>query len=63
MKCAHLIASQEMQACSALEKPYMPSLFELGEYCKKKEHRKCPFYLRGIISMDQAKTDSQLGPR
>lgn len=30
--------------CSACEKPYLPSPFELEEYCRRFEHRKCPFY-------------------
>ncbi len=49
MKCTHLVAGRNVSACSALETPYMPSLFELGEYCRTVDHRKCPFYLKGII--------------
>ena len=25
--------------------PYVPSSFELREYCRKHEHKKCPFFL------------------
>jgi hypothetical protein len=52
MKCTHLTASGSISACSALEKPYVPSLFEPAEYCRKNEHRKCPLYLKGIICMN-----------
>ncbi len=49
MKCAHLISHGSVTACSALKIPYVPSLFELGEYCRRRDHRKCPFYLNGIV--------------
>ena len=29
--------------CKAGGKPYVPSLFELEEYCKTESHKKCPF--------------------
>ena len=48
MKCPHLI-KWVISSCKALERPYTPSLFELDEYCMKREHRKCPFYLREIL--------------
>lgn len=52
MKCTHLIINRGISACSSLEKPYVPSLFELEEYCRTNEHRKCPFYLKGIICLN-----------
>lgn len=58
MKCTHLIASRYISACSALDKPYVPSLFELGEYCKTTDHRKCPFYLKGIVCMNQPENNT-----
>jgi hypothetical protein len=36
-------------SCKAFERPYIPSMFELEEYCRTKAHRKCPFYLKDII--------------
>jgi hypothetical protein len=56
MKCTHLIVRRYISACSALEKPYLPSQFVLMEYCKTIEHRKCPFYLREIICTDHAES-------
>ncbi len=46
MKCTHLVSGRGISSCLALERPYVPSVFELGEYCKKGEHRKCPLLLR-----------------
>jgi hypothetical protein len=43
MKCPHLI-KWVLFACKANEKPYFPSNFQLHEYCKTEEHKKCPFY-------------------
>jgi hypothetical protein len=57
MKCRHLIASR--RRCSALDKTYVPSLFELGEYCRTIDHRKCPFYLRGIICMNRDESNTR----
>jgi hypothetical protein len=45
MKCPHLIKWITF-ACKAEEKLYFPSPFQLQEYCKQKEHRKCPFNLK-----------------
>jgi hypothetical protein len=59
MKCTHLIESGDISACSALDKPYVPSLFELVEYCKTIDHKKCPFYLRGIICVNQAESNTR----
>ncbi len=50
MKCSHLIARRNRSECSALEAPYTPSLFELSEYCRTGGHRKCPFYMRGMVA-------------
>jgi len=58
MKCSNLIAGRDKASCYALEKPYVPSMFELAEYCKTIDHRKCPFYLRGIICMNQAESNT-----
>jgi|WetSurSiteA1Bulk_404760.scaffolds.fasta_scaffold00420_6 hypothetical protein len=43
MKCPHL-TKWLIFTCSAKEKPYFPSDFQLKEYCKGKDHRKCPFF-------------------
>ncbi len=52
MKCPHL-GRLEILTCKVEEKPYIPSLFELQEYCKGERHRRCPFYLRNIIIEDE----------
>jgi hypothetical protein len=41
-------------SCKAFERPYEPSLFELEEYCRKKDHRRCPLYLKDTIRTNDA---------
>lgn len=48
MKCQYLM-KWVISSCNALDELYVPSLFELQEYCYSKDHRKCPFYLKSII--------------
>lgn len=31
--------------CNADASPYIPSIYELREYCNRPYHKKCPFYL------------------
>jgi len=45
MKCPHLIQWVTF-ACKAKDKLYFPSPFQLQEYCKQEEHKKCPFNLK-----------------
>ncbi len=42
MKCPHLI-KWVLFTCKATEPLYFPSAFQLQEYCRHKNHRKCPF--------------------
>ncbi len=59
MKCAHLTIARAILACRALERRYLPSQFELAEYCRTNGHRKCPLYLKGIISTGQSESESR----
>ena len=43
MKCPHLIKWLTF-ACKAKENMYFPSSFQVHEYCRRKTHKKCPFY-------------------
>jgi hypothetical protein len=56
MKCTHLIKGRIL-SCKALERPYVPSLYQLAEYCRSAEHRKCPFYLETVICMNRLEDD------
>lgn len=47
-KCTHLLRGRKA-LCKALNKVYVPSLFQLVEYCSSRDYRKCPFYLRSIV--------------
>lgn len=51
MKCPHL-KKWVLFTCKATETLYFPSTFQLEEYCKQKNHRKCPFLLAGISRED-----------
>ena len=44
MKCPFLVRGV-ICSCEALDNRYIPSLFELQEYCRKGSHKKCPFLL------------------
>ncbi len=41
MKCAYLSGTQ-MLYCTVSKPIYIPSLFELEEYCTTPRHKKCP---------------------
>jgi hypothetical protein len=49
MRCPHLIKWITF-LCKAKDEVYFPSSFQLDEYCKKKEHSKCPFFARNSFS-------------
>ncbi len=51
MKCPHLIC-WVISSCKAGDKPYVPSIFELNEYCNGLQHAKCPLY-RGADTCGQ----------
>jgi hypothetical protein len=44
MRCPHLL-NWTVSSCVADDKPYVPSLFELQQYCTDKGHDRCPLYV------------------
>jgi hypothetical protein len=46
-RCPHL-KKQVIATCRAEDKAYVPSIFQLHEYCRSRDHRKCPFYLNNF---------------
>lgn len=60
-KCTQLTVRGRRTACRALRAFYVPSSFEMQEYCKTNEHRKCPFYLKGIACMTPGNGGMSLG--
>jgi len=50
MQCPNLVEWVDwvILLCKAGEIPYVPSLFELEEYCKTKSYKKCPFTIEVI---------------
>lgn len=47
MQCLYLIKRGKPH-CMAVNNAYVPSMFQLSEYCTTKDHKKCPFYLTVI---------------
>lgn len=60
MGCKHLnqFSSSQFEwsisSCSANDRLYLPSIAELDSYCKDIEHKKCPVFLKGICSFNNA---------
>lgn len=52
MSCP-LLMKWVISSCRGHERPYVPSLLELEEYCNGKQHEKCPVF-RGIARTDVA---------
>ena len=44
MKCPHL-GKWIIAECKAMDRPYVPSLFELEEYCRNQKYKRCPFFV------------------
>ena len=44
MRCPHLL-DWTVSSCKADKKPYVPSIYELQEYCTVREHQRCPLYV------------------
>lgn len=45
MECPHF-AGVLMKYCAAEKAVYVPSIYEMREYCRHQQHRLCPFYSR-----------------
>ncbi len=60
MKCPHL-NKWILHSCRATENVYFPSAFQIEEYCKRKSHRKCPFFA-AHTSLNEFDKAIQLSP-
>lgn len=47
MKCPHL-NRWIVATCKIEERIYVPSVFQLNEYCKTRGHKKCPFFVTNV---------------
>lgn len=47
MKCRFL-GGNYLLACKAEHRAYMPSPFEIQEYCTTTRHKVCPFYFKVV---------------
>lgn len=43
MQCSFL-EGKRILSCRSLGAVYIPSIFELNEYCTRDKHKKCPFF-------------------
>jgi hypothetical protein len=43
MQCSFL-EGRRILSCRSLGAVYIPSIFELDEYCTQDKHKKCPFF-------------------
>jgi hypothetical protein len=58
IRCPHL-GKMKKFFCNADQRVYVPSLFQLEEYCRSMAHKKCPFFV-GNASEISAADVSQL---
>ena len=64
MKCL-LLKGKYMICCTAVKESYIPSMFELDEFCRQKKHKMCPLYRQAetdgkiIIMTDMKKTEGR----
>ncbi len=49
MRCL-LLQGKYMIYCTAVKEGYIPSTFELDEYCRQGKHRMCPLYRKAELS-------------
>ncbi len=47
MRCPNL-KKWGISVCKAKDDPYVPSNFQLHEYCRTKNHKKCPFLVQNV---------------
>jgi len=44
-----LLTGKYMICCTAVKESYIPSMFELDEYCRQDRHKMCPLYRQAEI--------------
>jgi hypothetical protein len=59
MKCPHL-KLWLVATCKINEKAYVPSAFQLHEYCKTKGHKRCPFFAKSFSQKKQVDDRTRL---
>jgi hypothetical protein len=52
MKCPYL-KRWLVATCMIEDKIYVPSIFQLQEYCKTKGHKKCPFFMKNFSEKEE----------
>ncbi len=54
MKCSHL-KGKRVQTCTVRKKKYMPSLFELEEYCNTEKSDRCPLLVMRTLGRSMSR--------
>ena len=66
MKCL-LLKGKYMICCTAVKESYIPSMFELDEFCRQERHKMCPLYRQAeeegkiIITSDTKRAEGRAG--
>ncbi len=64
MECPHF-AGMFMKYCVAERETYVPSVYEMREYCQQEQHRVCGIYMRsdnGATGMNKIAVQRQRAP-
>ncbi len=61
MRCPHLV-DRMVSFCKADDKPYVPSIYELQEYCTAGKHQRCPLFI-SEVDIGEEELSSQSGAR
>lgn len=59
MQCPFL-SGKYMLSCSAQKKGYVPSVFEMEEYCTKTLHAMCPVFIHRTMDNCEQVVDSAM---
>jgi len=59
MKCPHL-NSWIVATCKIDDSTYVPSVFQLNEYCKRRGHKRCPFFVKNAGGHKKNETGSNI---
>jgi hypothetical protein len=60
MKCPHL-HRWTVATCKIGDRIYVPSVFQLQEYCKTRGHKRCPFFVKNVS--ENRKVNAQIPAR
>jgi hypothetical protein len=62
LRCPYL-TGKYFKSCSVSKEPYVPSAFEMEEYCISSRHSMCPFYGKRQIGLPKERRSDLAGMR